>query len=68
MSTPAAHDLFDEDQVTSMLTEEHGGQLSSVVMTMQWMAEQGRPDVQLLVSYLTSCLIIAMSQDWQKLL
>ena len=36
-------------------------------MKVQWIAEQGRPDVRLPVSYLTTRLTKATSQDQQKL-
>ena len=51
VSTSTTRDLYDEDQITSTLTEEHGGWFRSVVMKVQWIAERGRPDVQLPVSY-----------------
>ena len=67
VSTPATSDLFDEDQVTSMFNVELGGKFRSVVMKVQWIAEQGRPALRLPVSYLTTHLTKAMTQDWQKL-
>ena len=65
--TPATLELFDEDQVISMVTVECGEKFKSVVMKVQWIAEQGRPDMRLPLSYLTTRLTKAMSQDWRKL-
>ena len=67
VSTLATCDLFEVDNATSMLTVECRGRFRSVVMKVQWIAEQGRPDVQLPVSYLTTRLTKATSQDWRKL-
>ena len=67
VSTPATCELFDEDEVTSMLDVEHGGKFRSMVMKLQWIAEHGRPDMQLSLSYLTTPLTKATTLDWQKL-
>ena len=47
VSTPANRELFDKDKKTTQLDDDREVRFRSVVIKLQWVAEQGRPDKDL---------------------
>ena len=65
--SPANKGLIDLDNEPTALDEDKAARFRSVVMKLQWVAERGRPDVRLPITYLATQNQSSTDHDWWKL-
>lgn len=66
-STPAANHLFDIDDNSKALDEQHASRFHHMVAKALFLCKRARPDIQLTVGFLSTRVRAPTEEDWRKL-
>ena len=65
--TPAGEDLFDINDNAPLLYKQHREHFHHIIVKLLFVVKRSRPDLHTVVSFFTTRVSLAITQDWYKL-